>query len=829
MDIRYALRMLRRNPAFAAVAVLSLALGIGANTAIFSLIDAILLKSLPVREPERLVVLQEVRGKMVSTGFPYSAYKLFQSGASGFVGLMAYAPVRLNVSLGGPPEPYASGQLVTGSYFSLLGVNAAVGRTISDEDNRVQGGHPVVMISYQFWKRRFALDPKVLEKSVAISGRRFSIIGVTPPGFFGTEVGSAPDFYVPLMMQVEVMPGMADWIKEDRQTGPWLHIVGRLKPGTSEAQALASLQPPWREVEARFLALFTSKFRGQSIASARLELIPGERGLSELRRRFSRPLEVLMGIVALVLLIACANVANLLLARTASRRKEIALRLALGAGRLRLVRQLLTESVLLSVAGGAAGLLFAWWATRALIAFLPRSESNIALHLSPDARMLGFTLAVSLLTGVLFGLAPALRSASLHLSPSLKQSARPAGGQGFRYSLGKALVAVQIALSLVLVAGATLFVRSLENLRRVDTGFTRDRLLSLRLEPLGSEFKTARLDRDYQDLLQRIRAIPGVRAASLAGFAPISRNAWEHGQSYDGGLRMSALGDPSTANGVEVRWMQVYPGYFATMGIPLLAGRDLAPRDTRESQPVAVINETMALMLFAGRNPIGRRFGVTGQELDIEVAGVVRDARYGNLRDAPAPMYFQTFQQMRTGRGQMTLHVRVSGNAAPVAAAVRREAQALCKDVPLFELTTLEEQVDAALTRERLIAMLSGFFGTLALVLACIGLYGTMTYMVSRRTAEIGIRMALGARRETVVWLVLREGMMLALAGLAVGLPAAFAASRMLAGMIFGLSSAAPWWIALAFAPLAAAAALAALMPAARAARVDPMVALRYE
>jgi predicted permease len=815
-DLRYALRMLRKSPVFSAVAILSLALGIGANTAIFSLIDAVLLKMLPVADPQRLVAL-----RMGGDSFTYPNYTMIRDTNTVFTGILGYSAARLNVRIDGQLEPAGTGQLVTGNYFFVLGVHAILGRTLEPDDDRTPGAHPVAVISYSFWQRRFNRDPGVLHRTIEIAGLPYTIIGVTPPEFFGIEVGRAPDITVPVMMQPQVMPGMTSWLVNERQTNNWLHLIGRLKPGVGAAQALASLQPAADQMNqeiARFMAMkFGNALRAQP---QKLELRPGSKGLSELRRQFSQPLLVLMAVVGLVLLIACANVANLLLVRATARQREIAVRLALGAARFRLIRQLLTESLVLSTLGGLTGLLFARWSARLLLAFLPKGEVPVSLDLSPDARVLAFTLAVSVITGILFGLAPALRAARQDLNAALTQKQ----AIGLRQITGKLLVVSQVAFSLLLLVGAGLFLRTLANLRSQDAGFQPERILSVRLEPLGSDFKNFKLDLAYQDFLGRIRAIPGVIAASLGGYSPFSRDPWERGGSFEITPPITVDGRPNA----KVHWIQVYPDYFASLGIPILRGRDLAAQDQRTSQPVAVVNETMARTLFPGRDPIGSRFLFAGDRQPIEIVGIVRDARYGSLREAVAPMFYQAFAQARTGRGQMTLHVRTA-NAASVAPAVLREMQELCRDVPTFEMQTLASQIDASLLQERLIATLCGFFAGLALLLASIGLYGLMAYAVARRTNEIGIRMALGAQRKEVVWMVLREVLALVGIGLAAGLPIALAATRLISGSLFGLSSADPLTLVVATAVMLAVAALAGYLPARRAARVDPMNALRYE
>jgi predicted permease len=550
LDLRYALRTLRRNPGFAVVAVLTLALGIGANTAIFSLIDAVLLKMLPVNNPERLALLTHGDSPDAGTRFAYSQYKRLRDQNQVFSGLLAYFPLRLTVSVDGQPEPAVAGQLVSGNYYSVLGVNAALGRTIIPDDDRAPGASPVCVISYNYWRRRFAGAPAIVGKTIHLSGSPFTIIGVTPPEFFGLEVGSSLDISVPLMMQPQVMPGINSYLEDNIAMYFRFTVMGRLRPGVTSRAAQAGLSALYQQILADQFAVYAARYGVSkkevgSLLEQKLALEPGGRGLSELRRQFSRPLLVLMIVVALVLLIACANVAGLLLARAVARRREIAIRLALGVSRLRLVRQLLTESVLLSSLGGLLGLLFAAWGTQALLPLLSQGEIPPYLNLSPDIRALSFTIAVSVLTGALFGLLPAFLATRVDLNSALKSdrsglSPSP-GARGVSMTFGQAYVISQVALSLLLLVGAGLFLRSLQNLQRVDAGFVRENALVMKLEPIGS--KTPQLAARYNDLLRRVEAIPGVQVASLVGYSPMSRREWlVMGNRPGGGYKMSVQG-----------------------------------------------------------------------------------------------------------------------------------------------------------------------------------------------------------------------------------------------------------------------------------------------
>ncbi|MBO0758533.1 MAG: ABC transporter permease, partial [Bradyrhizobiaceae bacterium] len=670
------------------------------------------------------------------------------------------------MSVGGQPEPPINGQLVTGNYYQVLGVNAALGRTIAPDDDRVSGEHPVCVISDGYWLRRFRRDPAIVGKTIHLSGHPFTIIGVTPSEFFGTEVGSSMDISIPVTMREQVMPGTGFWNDAVNQ----FRIMGRLRPGATIEQAQASLGLLYQQFMADRFANLSGDWKGKGgvyrfMLEDRLMVASGSRGLSTLRRQFSQSLFVLICVMALVLLIACANVAGLLLARGVARRKEMAVRLALGAGRLRLARQLLTESAMLAALGGLLGLLFAWWGTRLLLPLLSQREIPLRLSLNPDLRMFGFTAAVAVLTGVLFGLAPALLATRIELQTALKQDAPWMSGRTMQLSVGQVFVIAQVALSLLLLVGAGLFVRSLQKLQQVDTGFARENALVMKLEPIHSDDKgnfRLQLTALYDELLQRVESLPDVRQASLVGYSPISRSEWlVMGEQPDQRSQLYIEGNPSQSKEeMTINWMQVYPNSFATLGIPLVAGRDFKRQDSWGAQEVAVINESMARRFFGNGNPIGRRFGLGRPENAsniLEIIGVVKDAKYISLREPSRPMFYRAFSQATSGRGQMTLVVRTAGDPAPVAAAMQREARALDPAMPRFEVETLAAQLDASLTQERLVATLSSVFGLLALVLVCVGVYGALSYDVTRRTHEIGIRMALGARAGQVVQLVLRE------------------------------------------------------------------------
>jgi predicted permease len=816
-DLRYAIRLLWKSPVFTLAVTLSLALGIGANTAIFSLINAVMWRTLPVKDPETLVLLTHSRGSTFTGGFTYQQYRIMRQQSGGFTELAAWSSARMNVSVDGNLEPTMDGQLVSGNYFSLLGVSPVAGRTISAEDDVVPNGHPVAMISYGYWKRRFGLSPSVIGRDISISGTRLTVIGVTPPEFFGLEVGTSPDLFLPVLMQPAAMPDLENLLDQPIIYRTWLQVVSRIAPGATAAQAAAQLEPIYNQEVPT-----VNKFGGPPLPPERLRVEPAATGISSLRREFSQPLFILMGIVGIVLLIACANTANLLLARAAARSGEFGVRLALGAGRRRLIRQLLVESIVLALAGGVCGVLLASVATRLLVAYMSAGQTPIVLELNPDLRVLTFTAAVSLLTGILFGLTPAFRATRIDLTPSLKTVGRSVRG-GLRS--GKILCVAQVALSLVLLIGAGLFVRSLQKLNAQDSGVDRDRVLIVRVEPRGSDQRnipgtSPRLDRTYRELLARVAAIGGVRSCSLAQFTPTT-------------LRGNSV--PFTLpSGAEQRAVvpMIYPKFFETMGIGLVAGRDFGDGDLSPQSPlVAIVNETFARQAFNGAPAVGQQLR---QRNDlIEIVGVVRDSRYTSVRDETPPTVYQTFLQTRTGRGQMALYVRAEASPGAVLSQVRQAVRDIDRDLPLFAIHTLTEEMGAVLIRDRLIATLSTVFSALALLLACVGLYGLLSFSVVQRSAEMGIRMALGANRADVLWTVMREALLLVATGVIIGIPVALAlgrlASNRISGLLFGLQPTDPITIAAATLVLALIAAGAGYMPARRASRVDPMVALRNE
>jgi len=818
-DLRFGIRMLTKSPGFTLVAVFSLALGIGANTAIFSLLDALLLKPLPVTQPEQLVVVGVQAPSQPGRSFSLFSYPVFRELREkdmAFSGMFARSGLQMSLSGGGQTER-VQGEVVSGNFFSVLGVNAALGRVLTETDDQTPGAHPVAVISFNFWQRRFGADPQIVGQTISLNSYPFTIIGVTPQSFQGVEVGAAPDVRIPMMMDGQVRPRPGTPIFEQRGSW-WLSVMARLKPGVSIEQAQAATDTVFqiaREPDVRRVTGETTDDR--NFRSLRIHLDSAKTGASNLSRQFSQPLVVLMCLVGVVLLIACLNVANLLLARATTRQKEIAVRLALGAGRFRLVRQLLTEGSLLAALGGSLGLLFARWGTDALLGFLPQGRT---LEINPDLRMLGFTLGVTLLSALLFGLVPALQATRPNLIPALKNDAVVVVGGGRRWELGRLLVIAQVALSLVLLVGAGLFARSLRNLKTVDNGYHTDQVVTLALNPAQNGYKIERLRNFYSQLSERLSALPGVKTITFTDNVPMSGSFSRYGIEVPGY-------QPRPGEEMAVLLNRIGSQFFATFGAPLLLGREFSAQDTPESPKVVIVNQSLARRFFGAENPLGKRLTLENYK-DLEIVGVVADAKYRNLKEAaPQTAYipYSQYEQL----GQRILCVRAAGDAGALVAAIRQEVRSLDPNLPVFNVKTFAEQINDSISRERLVALLSSFFGLFALLLASLGLYGVMAYAVTRRTREIGIRMALGAQTTSVLWLTLRETLLLALIGIAIGLPAALVSSRLTKELLFELTPTDPLTITVATLVMIFIAALAGYLPARRAARVDPLVALRHD
>jgi predicted permease len=829
-DVRFGLRMLHKNPVFTAVAILTLALGIGANTAIFTLLDAVLLKTLPVYKPHELVLFSDDPSEGTSTGrrtgllsrLSYSEYLYFQGQNEPFRDLCAFENntnrlrIRLaNAAANSPPE-FAKGKVVSGNYFSVLGVNPAVGRLLSPEDDR-PGASPTAVMSYAYWQGRFRGDPSVIGRAIEVNGTSFTVVGVAAPEFFGESV-EREDFWFPIVTQPQVT--LSDSVL-DNNDFYWLNFMGRLKPGVTWQQAQAIVSVQLRQILAEQAGSHPSADDTLAMNNSYILLAAGGEGISYLRFRYSQPLHILMVVAGLILLIACANVANLMLSRAAAREKEISVRLALGASRGRLIRQLLTESALLACLGGALGILLAQWAAKILFTLV--AGNGTPLKVSLNLAVLAFTTGVSLVAGILFGLVPALSASRADIAASMKGAIRAGASSGLRLGFANGLVVFQVAVSLPLLIGAGLFLRTLQNLMAQELGFEDDRVLVARIaNPQIAGYSADQLPALYQSLLGRVQALPGVRSATLDSSSPFSGNNSSGNFSLEG----RALQPGQKMNAWRV---QVGARYFETMGIPILLGRDITPEDIQENLRVAIINQTMARKYFPSENPIGKRYcegAPFSADQAIEIIGVAGDARYYSFRDQIPPMAFTAVSQLPRGG---FIVVRAAGNPKSLEGAVRGAIREVSSVLPVPSVDFLGEQVHDRLLPDRTVAELSSIFGALALLLACIGLYGTMAYRVARRTNEIGIRMALGAQCSNVLWLILKECLLLVAMGFAIGVPLALAGTRLIASQLFELSPMDPLTVALAAFVMATVAALAGFMPARRASRVDPLVALRYE
>lgn len=828
-DLRFALRTLRRSPVFTVIAVLSLALGIGANTAIFSLLDQVLLRGLPVREPQRLVVFhvaEHFPGRATADNhesvFSYPMYKDFRDRSPVFEGMIARAGAPVSVSDGGMTER-AGAEVVSGNYFEVLGVLPLVGRNIVAEDDGAPGAHPVVMLSYGYWSRRFGASPAALNRKINVNGYPMVVIGITPPGFHSMISGRTPDLFVPIAMKRQITP---TWDGLDDRRVAWLSVFARLKPGMSIGQAQAAMQTVFRpmlEEELARIGKMRSRKSEQEFLSMKLSLLEAVQGINEMRRHFEKPLVALMGMVGLVLLIACANVAGLLIARAAGRRKEIAIRLAMGAGRTGIVRQLLVESLVLGLAGGVAGLLVGRWTTLGLLRLLAGDQPEAWLSAAIDLRVLGFNLLLSVATGILFGLAPALQSVRAEVASALKDQsagARSSGGARFR----RALVVAQVALSLLLLVGAGLFARSVANLMRVDPGFRSSNVLTFAIDPTLGGYPDARATAFYRELQQRLEALPGVEAAGAANPGPLTHSNRGGSITVEG---YQAKADEE----VDASQHAVSAGYFRALGVPVAAGREFTERDLTGSQKLAMVNEAFVKRYFRDRNPLGRRVTfASGNKAvpDREIVGVVRDFKHGELREQVGPTVFFPYTQDERP-DLLTFYVRAARGESQMASDIRRLVREMDANLPVFAVKRMTVQVEESMLTDRLIAILASAFGGLATALAAVGLYGVIAYTVARRTAEIGVRMALGALPRSVLGLVMREAGALVVAGIAIGLPAALAASRLVESQLFGIKANDPMVFALATVGLCAVGLLAGLIPARRAAAIDPIRALRYE
>ena len=848
-DLRYGAQMLVKHPAFTAVAVLTIALGVGANTALFSVVDAVLLKKLPVKDPEQLVILKAsydpekfspggydginpvnpATGLKEGTSFPAQTLMRLRQEQGALSDVFAFGFVSMNLNAGGQAE-VVNGQAVSGNYYTALGVPALVGRIITDADDNA-GASPIAVLSHRFWSTRFGSDPSVVGRQVNINNVPFTIAGVTPPGFGGTsQVGSSQDVTIPLAWE----PQIAGERSSSRGAGVWwLRVMGRLKPGVTIAQAEATLAGPFHQsvLEHRALRQSRSQTPLRTLEPKdfpRLAVDPGSQGEMNSRVGFAKPLRLLFGVVALVLLIACANVANLLLVRASSRKKEIAVRLALGASRWRLIRQLLTESILLAAIGGALGILFALWIKDGLLLVTDWGGREMtALNPQLDYRVLGFTLGLSFLTGLIFGILPALRATRLELTPSLKD----AGGSSIAASrswLSKSLVMVQVSLSVLLLIGAGLLIRTLRNLQHVDIGFNANNLLLFDVEPGLIGYKEEKLVELYQQTFARLQAVPGVQSVTFSRHRLLALGARTSSIFFPG--RVGPDGQPPE---LDSKIMIVRENFLETMEIPLLMGRTFQQQDDARGPQVAIVNQTFAKTHFPNENPVGKRFSFDPQKpSEIEIIGIARDAKYTSQRAEIQPTVYQSWRQTLPSMRAATFEVRTTSDPRLHVAGIRQAMSEVDSNLPISNVRTQIEQGDEILQMERMFAKLLTLFGLIAQQLAAIGLYGVMAYAVSQRTQEIGIRMALGANRSKVLMMIVRQGMTLTVIGIALGLFGAYVLTKYLeslTSMLFGVEARDPWTFAATAVLLSAVSLLACLVPARRATKVDPLTALRYE
>jgi predicted permease len=828
-DLRYALRGFVRNPGFFTVAVLTLALGVGANSAVFSVINAVMLRALPVPEPQQLLQVA-FRGKhdatsFVGESFSYPLFRELRKDNPSFSDLSAFdswdsfeaQSADDSVSQAGAP---IKGQLVSANFFSMLGVDAVLGRTFAADEDMGDGAHPVAVISYAAWVEDFARDPHVVGKKLLVKGTPLTVIGVAPMHFSGVNPGKSFGVWIPLTMASQVLSGKRTSLTDPNTN--WVSLMGRLSPGYSAIQASEKLDAVYQQMQGQRDISRWSPQEQRDFFTHHIVLLPAASGADYLRKEFSRPLRILMGMVGLVLVIACANVANLLLARASTRKREVAVRIALGARGGRLMRQLLTESVLLAFTAAPLGILFAYWGSRILVVLM-----SISLDVHPDLRVLAFTSLLALLTGIAAGLAPAIGAARRNQSPALRTGTSTTIDSRAGIRLGPALTVMQVALSLVVVLAAVLLTRTLDNLEALDPGFSRQNILLFKLDGDRAGYKDQQPAELYQQLADRIDSTPGVKSASYSLLTPISGGGWDN-RTYIEGYT------PSAGDNVDIYMNAVGPRFFETLGTPLLMGRSFGAQDQANSTVVAVINQTMARRYFAGRSPIGRHIGNWNWDgrRGYEVVGVVGDAKYMSLREDTPPTAYLYIPQSPRIPGDVTFEVESAVSSLSIVPQVREVLAGVDSRLIAEDVKTLQEQVDRSLNEEKLVSSVSGCFGALALVLASIGLYGVMAYSVARRASEIGIRMALGAAKGDLFRMIIEQGLKLALTGLAIGVVAALVLARLMTSfskLLYGVRPTdSPTIVAVSLVMLAVAV-VACLIPASRAMRVDPMVTLRNE
>lgn len=811
-DFRYALRLIGKNPAVTLVAILSLGLGVGANTAMFSIINGVLLRPIQVSDPEQVTVLYN------TTNCSYPDYLDYRDKSDVFSGVIAYAAVPLSMNAGEKAERLF-GWIVSGNYFSVLGIRPAAGRVFTADDDIAPGAHPVAVISYNMWRSRFGSDPGVVGKPITLNGNGFTIVGVAQAGFRGTHPVFAPDVWVPLAMQAQIVPGQDMLGKRDQR---WLEITGRLKPGVSMPQAQSVVNTITGQLEQSY---------PEPTVRARVTLYLLGNGDPALRRDLLPVAGVVMVMVGLVLLIACANVANILLARAAARKREIALRVALGASRRRLIRQLLTESLVLALLGGVVAVLVAFWATRALSTFEFPVSGPVNLALPLDSSVLLFTLVLSIVTGLVFGLLPALQASKPDVMPVLKGETLTASRGSRRFGLRNLLVMGQVAVSLILLIAAGLLVRSLQVAKSIKPGFDPQNVLTVGVDLSLNNYSKDQAQVFFRQLVENVAAVPGIRTVTLARNIPLGLIGDEGEGRKEIITEDEALASQGTTTRVDNRRIDhnvVAPNFFETLNIPVLRGRDFNQQDRDGGAKVGIINETMARRYWPNMDPLGKRFSVSGREGPyIEVVGVAQDSKYRTLGEAPRPfLYLPLFQNQQQG---MRLLVRSAVPPEETVNSVRAEIAKLDQNLALFDVKTMTQQIYDALFLARTGAKLFTIFGVIGLLLAVVGLYGVISYFVAQRTQEIGIRMALGARRGDIIKLVIGQGMTIVMFGVALGLFGAFLVGRLLGSVLYGISASDPMTFLAVLLLLAGVALFANYLPARKALKVDPMISLRYE
>lgn len=826
-ELRYVLRALSKAPIFTGVALLSLSLGVGANTAIFTLVDQVLLRVLPVRNPDEIVMIAS-RGphsgsNRGSNAISYPMFKDYRERNEVFSGVMARRAEVVNFATEGPAERVRA-ELVSGDYFEVLQLRPAAGRLLSASDETSRGANPVVVLSHDYWRNRFRSDPKVVGTTVRINEHPMNIVGVAPAGFTGVSLGHQTDLYIPVTMQTQVTPGQDDL--DDRRTR-WLQIYARLKPGIAREQAEANIRTIYKQIiaqevkESAFAKV--TPFHRQRFLESYAVVLPGAQGFSGMRNSLERPLQVLLGLVIFLLLITCVNVSNLLVARGAARQKEISVRLALGAGRRRILAHLFSESAVLALVSGILALPIAYATVKGLLLLAPSDDIRLSLSATPDWRILLFNFGAATVAALLFGLAPAWQATRTSVSSVLKdQAGSVTGGAGTR--LRKTLVVAQVALCFLLLIGSGLFVQSLSNLRSLDPGFRADNLLRFKLNPPLSGYTPERTKAFYWDLQQRLQRVPGVQAAGFAVVPIMEGDEWDSTVTVEGYT-------PEQGENMNPHFNSVSPGYFLSMGIPIKAGRDFEERDFRSPVKVAIVNETFARRYFKDKSPIGYHFGFGGRTdvvPDIEIVGVAGDSKYEDLNGEIPRQVFVLNQQQEWTSG-MTVYMRTTRPSGEAFSAIRRTVGEIDASLPLFDLNTMEDQLDRSLSLERLVAFLSAAFGFLATGLCVIGLYGVTAYTVARRMREFGILMAFGAQSRDVIGKVLRECAILATMGIVLGLPMVWWLSGLVESQLYGVQARDPYTYAGVALMLLTVAALAGMVPAWRASRVNPWVVLRYE